>query len=61
MAMPAGSAWVRADFDNPQQLAPEFWALDPEAVRPCGRRRSCHLCASPARRRTTLRPSLSMP
>jgi GNAT superfamily N-acetyltransferase len=34
VAMPAGSAWVRADFDDLQHLAPEFWALDPEAVRP---------------------------
>lgn len=32
--MPVGSAWVRADFDDPQQLAPDFWALDPLAVRP---------------------------
>ena len=34
LAMSAGSAWVREDFDDLQQLAPEFWALDPDAVRP---------------------------
>lgn len=32
--LPADSAWVAAEFDDPALLAPEFWALDPGAVLP---------------------------